>query len=443
MTNSKFLTFLFITISLFVVLSVDGNTSIGVEFTSFIIMTTSIIGVFFNSKQPYSINKIIYLFSFFFFGIAPFLQFKTGIDDFFGSRHLRADEFLVTNFVIIIILFTYSLLYKILYKTRKNNKAGFKADKYSIGHINKFNTLKLITLSLLTFTVILYMNNFNIISLFVRGGEFKEQAYIESSALSLLLGKITEPMLMVVLLFYLSTKNHKKGWVTLLLFFIVLLGTSPTRLPRFATAAIYMPLLIYSLPIMRKKNIFNLSFMGGLLIIFPFLDNFRRISENANFKISLNFDMFTQGHFDSYRNFALVINENIITYGRQLLGVLLFWIPRSMWDTKPVGSGHFIAGELGMSYPNISMNYFAEGYINFGFVGVFLFVFLIAYISARLDKMYWENIYPSRSNIFSIVYLMLIGLTVFILRGDLLSSFAYTVGYMISILIVFKLVKTK
>lgn len=84
--------------------------------------------------------------------------------------------------------------------------------------------------------------------------------------------------------------------------------------------------------------------------------------------------MFKEGHFDSYQSILSVLNSEIITYGNQLLGVLLFWVPRSIWSNKPIGSGAFMAEITNLDFSNISMNYFAEGYINFGVFGMFLFL---------------------------------------------------------------------
>ena len=188
---------------------------------------------------------------------------------------------------------------------------------------------------------------------------------------------------------------------------------------------------------------FSLFFIGGLLIVFPFLNQFRHFSAGTSLKFGLNFDMFAEGHFDSYQNFALIIFENIISWGRQLLGVLLFWVPRTIWPSKPIGSGHYIAEELSMSFHNISANFFAEGYINFGFLGIILFVVFLAWFTARMDNIYWEVVHEKQNNFFRVIYYLMLGMLFFIMRGDLLSSFAFTVGIILSILFTFKVTKSK
>ena len=40
-----------------------------------------------------------------------------------------------------------------------------------------------------------------------------------------------------------------------------------------------------------------------------------------------------------------------------------------MWPDKPIGSGGFIAEQYDFFFDHISLNYWAEGYINFGILG--------------------------------------------------------------------------
>ena len=175
----------------------------------------------------------------------------------------------------------------------------------------------------------------------------------------------------------------------------------------------------------------------GLLVIFPFLDQFRHAKElSTDTKIGISTQMFSEGTFDSYQNTINVINKADITYGRQLLGVLFFYVPRSIWSTKPIGSGAYIAKEFKYNFSNISMNFLGEGYLNFGYFGVFLFILFLSNLVSRFDFMYWNNLI--RKEYMYIIYFYLYGLLFFIMRGDLLSSFAYTIGLSSAIYLVLK-----
>ena len=90
---------------------------------------------------------------------------------------------------------------------------------------------------------------------------------------------------------------------------------------------------------------------------------------------------------------------------------------------------------------SISMPFFAEGYINFGYVGIFLFTVFLAFISAFLDKNYWNGRDPRVKTWFTPFYLVFIGAALFIMRGDLMSSFSYTLATLFDVWIVTKLAK--
>ena len=411
------------------------NFSVRVYLTSVIIIIISIINVFSNDKQPFSLYKTFFLFSLFFFGISPLLQFYGGVSQ-YGARFLKEYEYFYTNLLIIVILLLYQLFYNNFYRKKVKDKYKKIIFKYNINKkLNVVQSGLIISLSIISFLLIFNANNNSIISMLFRGGELKDLVQM-SSTKSIIIFRFFQPLVMMCLLYYISSKS-KNILVLLILILLVVITCSPLGMPRFSAAAMYIPLLLLIIPFIKKKNVFSIVLIFGLLIIFPFLDNFRHFSGNS-INFGFNFDMFLVGHFDSYQSLVLVVSDNIVTWGRQLLGVIFFWLPRSFWPNKPIGSGAFMAEELDLVYANISCNYFAEGYINFGFLGIFIFIIALSFVTAKLDKMYWSVSYKNSNNFFNVIYFVLIGMLIFILRGDLLSSFAYTIGFMLSIWLVKK-----
>src|SRR5690606_7913762 len=84
---------------------------------------------------------------------------------------------------------------------------------------------------------------------------------------------------------------------------------------------------------------------------------------------------------------------------------------------------------------------FAEGNINFGCWGSIILIIDVAFFNAKLDIFYCRFAVHGLNNGFKIVYYIFLVVIFFILSGDLLSSFAFTVGYLASIFIVFKAAK--
>lgn len=416
------------------------NFSLKVYITSIIIQLISIYHIFSKESQGYSLNKIFYLFSLFFFGISPLFQFYEGITQ-FGARHLKENEYFYMNLLLIVIMILYQFFYFLFYQKKITSKRIEFISKLEINNkLNIIRTLLILLVSLISFFMIFKANNNSILSMLFRGGEYKDTVTM-STTIDLIIFRVFQPLAMMSLLYYISSKSNNIIVYTILII-LALITCSPFGMPRFSAASMYIPLLLLVVPFLRKRNVFSMIFIVGLLLVFPFLDNFRYFDADS-VKFGFNYDMFLQGHFDSYQNFALVVSDNMVTWGRQLLGVILFWVPRSVWPNKPIGSGAYLAEEQRLIFSNVSCNYFAEGYINFSYIGILLFIIILSYATAKLDKMYWTISMYNKNNYFNVIYYVMIGMLFFILRGDLMSSFAYTIGFLFSIWLVYKIASIK
>lgn len=421
---------------MFSILGVGDDFSVRVYVSNILIQLASVFFLFKDQSKPYSLNKIFYLFTLFFFGVAPYLQFQSG-SAFFGSRPIQEEEYFFMNVLILLMMLIYQFVYTLFLQKKKSHTMIRIIDGFTINdRMRKTQVLLLLALAALSFFMIFRANNFSLLSMLFRGGEFKEST-VGSQASRLIIFRLFQPLSMMCLLYYISVKQ-KNSIILAMLALLTLITCFPLGMARFSAAALYLPLLLMIVPWFKKSNLFSITFILGILIVFPFLDNFRNFSGSSKIHLGLNFDMFNQGHFDCYQNFTLVVMGDLITFGRQLLGVFLFWIPRSVWPDKPIGSGAFIAETEGFYFSNVSCSYFAEGYINFGFLGILVFTILLAYITARLDRYYWDFVSRKKDNYFRVIYLLMIGMLFFILRGDLMSSFAYTIGFLTAIVLVYK-----
>jgi hypothetical protein len=164
--------------------------------------------------------------------------------------------------------------------------------------------------------------------------------------------------------------------------------------------------------------------------VFPFLDAFRRFSYDSEITLAINYSFLLSGHFDAFQNFSRIISIGFVSYGVQLLGVFLFFVPRALWPEKPIGTGHQLAENANYSFSNISATWYAEGWANFGFTGALLFSIFIGFLMAKLDKSVWSG---KAGDFMKIFYMFLLGYIFFLLRGDLLSAFAYIIGTLVAI----------
>jgi hypothetical protein len=397
-----------------------------------LIIGLSSFSLFNYENRPYSLYKIFHIFNLFFFGIAPVLQYLINVR--FNDQHIIPYDFkILTSLIILFCNVLFNIIYSIVNLKFSSNyliklHRRLNGINTSVVRFKSELNLFLIGLSALCFFMIFQLNNYNILSMLFRGGEYVEAIEFEKSSM-LLISKFFQPLALV--LFIISLLYNRKAWgVNIVLFSFFFITDFPLALSRNAVAGFYLPLLLLFIPLFRKGHYFVSTMIFGLLIVFPFLDGFRSFSQDTNLGVGLNFDMFTQMHFDAYATFTRVICYDIFTAGNQLLGVIFFFIPRSIWASKPLSSGQFHAQVLGLDFQNLSFTYLAEGYINFGFLGVFIFLFFIAYWSALLDKTYWLNV--NKNSYFNVIYILTLGMFLFILRGDLMNSYAYSCGLIFS-----------
>ncbi|MCG5431646.1 hypothetical protein LV457_04985 [Mycobacterium sp. MYCO198283] len=167
------------------------------------------------------------------------------------------------------------------------------------------------------------------------------------------------------------------------------------------------------------------GFLIGLLVIFPQADAFRYSAE-ANVELSNPIESLLTPDYDS---FAQIINgytvgiRDGIEVGNQILGVMLFFIPRAIWTGKAYDTGILIANGRGYPFTNLSAPLFIEFFLNGGWVVLVLAMFACGFFLHRWDsKLNRELALYSMPSILGCIlpFYMLI-----LLRGSLLQAAPY------------------
>lgn len=423
-----------------------NNTDIDLYvFIHCLVIAVSSFSLFSFENKPYSLYKVFHIFTIFFFGVAPVLQYHENIR-FDGEPIIPKDIKMTASVIVLITTLLFNMIYMVVYNFSKNKKT--KAFFLKLNGLNLFNNkfkfstnLFLICLSLFSLFMMLYVKGFNVMKLLFRGGEIAQssggETFSVNKSIGLLTNQFVRPIPLIVFIIS-CLYNKKQKALNFLLFLIFIITCSPTGLARNATASFYLPLLLLFIPFFQKKNMFVSVMIGGLLVVFPFLNNFRRYSAGKKLAIGVDYEMFLDLHFDAYMTFCRILNLDLITYGNQLLGVLFFFIPRSIWENKPESSGYYHAEVLNLNFKNLACTYLAEGYINFGYIGVFVFLIFLAWACAKFDKIFWS--FKRKNTYMNVLYVLVLGTLLFILRGDLMNGFAYTVGVLMAAIVVYKLV---
>lgn len=421
--------FLFFVISTLVLtlivfqLDVEWNY-VGVSF--FINLIALLFFLSLSLKEKISTALFVYIFFLIFFIIVPWVQYSNNVI-LWANNFFSNDDYLNLNIILLFLLFLFFSSYKLSDCTRFNFFSELVYKK------NKSPNFKIwIIFCMLCFVIVLYSKGFNFNSLFFRGLLLKDGEE-----------EISNPFLNVVVYFsrffpvflflrYVTGSQKKSIIRQLILLLFVLLCAFPLGIPRFMVAYVYFPIIFYYVRFLRSSYVTFIFLILSLILVFPFLEQFRAFDPNNTIRFLPKIEFFMQAHFDAYQNFMEAIRVNYVTYGWQLLGVMLFFVPRFMWSDKPVGSGYQMANDLDYIFNNISMPYFAEGYVNFGFIGLVLFSCFLGFWCKTVDS---KLLTSTNSNINS--YGFFIGVfycaaIFFMMRGDLMSSFSYMLAGIIS-----------
>lgn len=368
-------------------------------------------------------GKIYYLFSYFFFSITPWIQFKNSII-FWGLPRVLDNIFVELNCILIILNFIFLFSYSVGIRARNKTPLNTGNEFLITGNQYKF----LVLIIFFCGFIILYLAKFNLENLFFRFG-VADRVEVDQITGLLLIPVYFLPFICVA--FYLINRN-KTIFKVLILIIPMLLVLFPTGLPRNFSALIYITLLLITFPVLRSGNRLPFFVLIGLIFVFPLLENFRSYYANE-YEFIPSFDFFLAAHFDSYQSFAIAYQYKIITFGYQLLGPILFFIPRIYWDAKPIGSGHFVAHMFDLPFTNISSNIYAEAYINFGVIGCIFFSIMLGFFGGKFS-------YQLASNKESIPKkIILYGASayfIYFLRGDLISPTAYFSAFVFCIYVI-------
>lgn len=386
----------------------------------------------FSSKNVvYGTSQIFYIFCLFFLGIAPLFQYLEGVT-LWGGQPFTETDYVKTNLLILMALISYKYIY-----------AKTLTHKYKIKFIQPFvtkpvvyrktaSTLLLIFISIISTIYIFIIFGASVSTLLLRG-EYAESEVASAGGLTYLINSFFIRPIPAICLLLFKFYNKKNILAEITLLILMLFTNSPTGMPRFAVAAFYIPLAFLYVKSLTGRHNFALLMVFAIVVVFPFLNTFRLATEGQ--LVSIDINMFLAGHFDSYQMFMRVVSTDYITYGYQLLGVLFFFVPRSLWSSKPIGSGYLIAHENNYYFDNLSMNFFGEGYINFGTLGVLAFAIIVAYINARLDRKYWIE-GGIHKPLFALIFFESLGMEFAIMRGALLNIFPVLIGYIIATIII-------
>ena len=387
-----------------------------------------IVSVFFMTRNKVGfLGQTVFVFLIIFFSLLPLLELSKGIV-YWGGAPINNFERIEANNSIILFLFFFIASY---YFIRPSTKYFFQ-QKITTDRPKSLQIFFFISISILIGIFCFYLYKWDVKSFFIRGGD-RESLDVDSQSLELIIDFFLRPLVfnIGVYLFYFSMK---KNTISILVFFFGIIICFPTAIPRSIAAALYIPFILINFiynkngsnnKTIQSKYLLPNVLIFSLLLIFPLLDIFRNFwsIDNLDFKV-LNMNTALAGHFDAYQMLIRALSFDHYFYGYGFFGALFFWIPRSIWPGKPIDSAQIVAGFSGLSHQNVSMPLIAEFFLNFGYLGIVVGSIILGVFLRYMDNIFWKKL-SCKLSVNAIVYFQLIGILFLILRGGLLSSFAY------------------
>jgi oligosaccharide repeat unit polymerase len=454
---NPFLGWLMATLILLLVVSVllsPSNRNEGDYFVHFSFFVNGVIALvaFIKNAQvkPFSLVGMHWLFVLFFFFITPlaqysFQQWPMGYT--YSDTQVLSANFCILLWIIIFLLGSTNFIgRRRLTKGNESDRRLAKTEQTAFVPANGFSISKtaLFIFTLLSAVVTVFIiSNVGIDSLFATRTDTRIIADTSSMRLVLNIG-LRSFLAFTVAFCVIRWKGKHDSFVLLVVTLAFLIVCCfPLVISRYMAGAIYFGILIHFFGRVRqKKYVFYFIFVFLFIILFPTLGKTRTSDFSyayfSDTLIVILQDLHAPWLTMAFDAFSVVMNtltyiDNFgISYGYQLLGAMLFFIPRTFWITKPFGSGQVVYEQMSAASTNIASPPVAEGLINFGILGIIMFALLMGIIARKIDDFYWNGSSITRSFIkkyVSFFYPFLIPLAFFMFRGDLMSSFAYTTGF--------------
>lgn len=180
-----------------------------------------------------------------------------------------------------------------------------------------------------------------------------------------------------------TTRRVPPGWYQIVIIgcvVMLLIVVNPLSSARYSLGTVLFALAVFAGAAITATRVrmLLLAALAGLIFLFPLADAFRRTEVNlardgffGEYRGNADYDSFWQ-----ISNALSFWVDGLVEPGRQILGSLLFWIPRAIWSDKPVDTGILLAQYRGYQFENLSAPLWAEFLVNGGIV------FLIAGFTA-------------------------------------------------------------
>jgi hypothetical protein len=441
---------------------VNFFASAGMEFVlSSIALTVAVLiqlcfGIREDAATPADI--VVFIFNWLFLDLAPKIQLLSVPGVLVNTSTVVPERVLVTNLVCALFIVTFTVAYAALTKTSKAPKkpkkplrlenapelepadvvgaggAGSAAAKYQFDRFGIALTLCICLLVVAVFGKSAYVTS--------------DMPGITPSDMIIRKFLLFLPSATLLLLLHETLRSGRKllfsrVCVLLLLVVLVALTENPFTEKRNGLGPVYLSLLFILFESrLRTKNKRLILLITSMVVVFPAITvlthNRVQIQNGAPVTMSSVVDTLRDHYFstnyDAWANIYTtveMVGRQGIHWGQQLLGGILFFVPSALWHAKPLATGiaigNYLIANYSMWFTNLSAPLVAEGYIDFGAIGVALYAIGLAWLVARMNRLEaaGRKWFSFPVGVYGAFFLM------FALRGSLMIAIAYgTAGFL-------------
>lgn len=405
-----------------------SNANAGVVATFLIIGIYSFLRIVL-SRETISLDRMLYIFLFIFMFYAPLQQYLRGAN-LWSVITISDRHYLAANGAILLFIALYEVL-RFLYRPRRVEREGttlspvfFAPEKFG-----DFTAFTLLGVNLVFFGILL-----------VTGNVFSNNLDLQISSSNLVIQLINMMRFFPVSCFFvtwLQAKARRKPFPITMLFYaaeiLAIYFPFNGNLSRFLLFGVYLTIITLFFANSRHRSLYFLALVVGFVFVFSAFNFFKYHDFTDIGKFVFTQTDFAHIDFDAYQMLIITMNYTDtvgICGGQNLLTALLSFVPRTVWSGKLNPTGQIIFDYHRARFTNVSCPWFAEFYFAFGWVGVALG----GALSGWLFK--WVDTFKNSRNMFKrSLFCVLIGFSIYILRGALLPTVSYTLALALSLLL--------
>lgn len=394
----------------------------------------SIYGMAASIRRNASIHFVSFLFCYLFLSLAPICQIGAEIDPIFENGPILFKSILVTFIFVAIGTFYVARLEEktdLIDRLEKEDKEAIHRNYITLFGVTLFISL----LSLTIFGKGLFTSREGFSNLM--DTLFSDQA---TALIAINLLKLT-PFFGAVIGLRSALYQKKKNMIFLFGFLLVLalIINNPLTSPRYYLAGIAFFFVDYMMRGQKTRILAIFLIMG--IIAAPLFHVFRREAVSIQTPddqktlmeetlLSMDYDAF---QLNSYT--ILTVMNDGVTWGTNIAGSIMFFIPRKIWEDKPPATSHIIYETMiehrTVGTKNLSTPLMAEGYFAFSWFGAIGISFIYWYIITFITR---KAFLDSRGISF-LIRCVMVGLALIFLRGTLMVGMSAIFGFATAALI--------